>query len=629
MSTITAKPIPAPSAPVVTAPARIAVRLIHPSPLNPRRVAPEERDELAPSLRAQGQLMPLWVRPHREIENAFELVDGERRWWGLKAADIAEARVEVGDFSDEDILRITWTTGTEGKGLTPLEQARWANAAMARPGATLESVGALVGVQGSSLAKKLALLELSAKVQEAVQSGELPPLTAYLIAGVPGAARERFAAEVMHPEDEPGPLSFAAAQALRRGSYARTLKAAPFDPEDAGLVLSAGPCGTCRFRAGNNLEEYGPTKSPNTCMHVACFAEKEAAARAKRVALEAGKVALSAIDNAVVFPAGATEAAPASGYVAATRPIPADLVKDEVAAQGAPSFAEVSPAAQVYVGTDGQGRLVDLVKLEEAMTAATEPTIFRAHYAQRYGMKDNEAAKHRNSDDETVQTPALRDVAPAKAEPTKGSIAGEQKRAAKAEKTAEKSKAKKLRACAEWMLDLFESLTAGPKLKPEGYAYTRASLKWEHLIRSVPDEDALLVLRALSEDDPAKGQSGKDALKEFVAGIGGTEELDAVCDLLLIASALRAQGAEAEWVVEWHRHLVEPVGAHAKVAPVTGEQIASEEERAKLTEIVRAHADGMPVEEIAKSYELPLAEVCGMLQVPVPGGAAAVKKGRR
>lgn len=550
----------APAARVATLPAVVAVDRIHPSPLNPRQVDKKERDELVPSLRAQGQLMPLWVRPHPSIKGGYELVDGERRWWGMQGAGITEARVEVGDFSNADILRITWTTGTEGKGLTVIEQARWAKAALAEPGATLESVGALVGVVGSGMNRRLALLELPIEVQKAVQRGELPPSTAYLIAGVPGKAGEAFAKAVMHPDDEPGPLSFAAAETLRKASYARTLKGAPFDGEDASLVPHAGACSGCRYRAGNNEEEYGKTKSPNTCMHVACFAEKEAAARARAVAKEAGKVALSSEENAVVFPNGATEPAAASGYVAATRPIPADLVKDEVAAQGAPSFAEVSPTARVFVGTDGRGLLVDLVRVGEAITAATEPEIFRAEVVARHGLRDNAGGQHRNSADEVVTTPAMRDVAPEKAEPTKGSIAGEEKRAKKAEKAAEKSKAKKLRACADWMLELFDALTWPGAMKPKGYGYTLASLRWEHLIRSVPEEDAQLVLRALSEEDPAKGETGKDALKAYVAGLGGEDHLNAVCELLIIASALRAQGTEADWVVEWHQHLIAPVG---------------------------------------------------------------------
>ena len=616
--------LPAPAlAPVVTQPARVGLDLIHPSPLNPRRVAKDERDALAASLRAVGQLMPLWVRPHAEIPGAYELVDGERRWWGLQAAGIESARVEVGDFSNEDILRIAWTTGTEGKGLTPIEQARWAAAAMNQPGATVTSVGALVGVQHSALVKKLTLLKLPDFVQNAIQAGELSAALGYLIASVPGALQAKFAKDVMEPEDVPGPLTRVEAEALRRANYARPLKGAPFNPEDAGLVPHAGPCSTCRYRWGNNQEEYGPTKALNTCMHVGCFEEKAAAWRARAVAQEEGKRSLTQEENAAVFPAGASEPAPASGYVPRSRPIPADLLKAEVAAERAPSFAEISPSAPVYVGTAGDGRLVELVSVAEALVAATEPALFRPEVVLRHGLRDNEAGTHRNAADEVVTTPALRDVAP---EPVKGSLAAEEKRAQRAEKAAEKSKAKKLRACAEWMLELFDSLVAPAGIKPAGYAYTRASLKWEHLIRSVPDEDALLVLRALIEDDPAKGQTGKDALKEYVAGIGGAAELEGVCDLLLIASALRAQGAEADWVIEWHRHLVEPIGPQ----PKSGEEQAladlershdeqaeaaaklpTEDERAVL---IRLNQEGKTIEEIAEASGVPQEKAAGFLK---------------
>lgn len=606
--------------PVATVRRNVAVSLIHASPLNPRMVAKKERTALEASLRAQGQLVALWVRPHRQKAGEYELVDGERRWWGLQAAGIPEALVEIGEFTDEHILRITWTTGTEGKGLTVIEQARWAQGAMrTMAGATLETIGALVGVSGKTLHTRLAQLENPQFVQDAVQSGKLPHSTAYLIASVPGAAREEFAREVLSPEDVPGPLSYEAADSLRRTKFARTLKGAPFDTADAELLPAAGACTTCRFRAGNNREEYGEVKNPHTCMHTACFAEKEAAVRARIAATEAGKLSLDATENARIFTGGGEEPSPESGYVLAARPIPPDLVKAEVAAQGAPTFAEVSPTARVFVGTNGQGRVVDLVKLDEAIPATREPDIFKPAVIAQYGLKANKGGAHENSVGERVETPSVAAAVAPKAEPKPDSIAGEQRRKKTAESAAAKAVAKKLRACAEWMLDLFDSLTAPAKLKPTGYGYTRASLKWEHLIRSVPDEDALLVLRSLSSDDPAKGQTGKDALKEFVAGIGGTEQLEAVCDLLMIASALRAQGAEADWVTEWHKHLVAPVDARAvRGADADTVAIIQEEQKAKLTAIARAHAEGMPLVEIARSYELPLAEVCGMLEVPVP-----------
>lgn len=555
------KPDTLPSLPSVATERRaLAVADIVPSPLNPRLVAVAERQSLKASLLEQGQIMPLMVRPHKDEPGKYELVDGERRWWGLQAAGIATATCDVGDFSDEHILRITWTAGTAGKPLSHIEQARWAENAMRATGATLEKVGALIGVPGNTLHRRLALLELPDFAVEAVQSGKLSPTTAYLIAGVPGAGpRAAFAQEVLKPLDVPGPLSFDDAEALRRAKYSRTLKGAPFDVADAQLVPRAGPCTTCRFRAGNNKEEYGEVKNPHTCMHTACYAEKEAAVRARLAAEEAGKIALSAEENERVFRDGSLLPSPESGYVLATKPIPPDLVKAEVAAEGAPTFAEVSPAARIFIGTAPGGHAVDLVRVAEAIAATTEPDIFRASVIAEYSLRDNRGGAHDSCDGERVEVPSMAEALPERAAPAPkaGSIAADEKRKARAEKQAERATAKKLRACQEWMLDLHGALVA--EEKPEGYAYTLASLRWEHMLLSVGDADALLVLRALTEDEPAKGQTAKSCLAEYVAGLGGAEELQAVVDLLMIAPALRAQGVEAKWVTEWHRHLVLPI----------------------------------------------------------------------
>lgn len=602
--------------PVATRAETIAVSLIHPSPLNPRMVAESERAALAPSLLASGQLQRIWVRPHPEQAGHFELVDGERRWWGAKEAQLETLEADVGDWTNEHVLQITWTTGTQGKGLTAIEEARWAEGAMRQQGATLQSVGALVGVTGTELHKRLALLETPAHVQAAVQTGKLPASTAYLIGGVPGPAREEFAREVMHPDDEAGPLSYVAAEALRRAKYMRTLKGSPFDVADADLLPSAGACSTCRFRAGNNTEEYGDVKSPHTCMHVACYAEKVEAVRTRLAAREAGKVALSAEVNATVFPDGAVEPEPTSGYVLAARPIPDDLVKAEVAAEGAPSFAQISPAAAVFIGTDGQGRCVDLVRVDEAITVATEPDIFRAEVIASHGLRDNRGGTHRNSDDEVVTTPSMRDATPAQSAPVAGSIAADEKRKNRAEASAERAQAKKLRICAEWAEQLFDALSAAGQ--PAGYAYTRASLRWEHILRSVADEDALLVVRALTDEDPKKA-AAKASLAEFVSTLKRTEELEAVNDLLMIAPALRAQGVDAAWVVDWHKHLIASLEARvAAAAPAPAAPAMPEEERQKWAEVTKAHTGGMPLAEIARSFEMELADVCGALGVPVP-----------
>jgi ParB/RepB/Spo0J family partition protein len=606
---------------VATAPRTLPVALIDRCPLNPRIVSEADAADIGRSLRDKGQAVRIEVRPSPHQPGRFELVDGERRWRGARREKLDTLEANVGDWTDEQVLQFIWITGTESRRLSVLEEAKWARTALdTTHGATLESVGALIGVEPTLLNKRLCLLDLDAPTQEAVQLGKLPWTTAHALAMVPTeTARSAACKRCIHPDDVEGPLSYRDTVEMIRRDYARTLKGLPWALDDAfPEIEGAGPCSSCRYRVGNNPEEYGQMKLKGSdwCMRPECFAKKEAAVRGRVAAKEAGKVPLAPEVNALVFAAGSAEPRPASGYAIVNRPIPPDLVKDEVAANRAPTFAEVSPAAPVYVATDGTGRCVDVVKVDEAVAGTSEPAIFRAEVIARYGIRKNDQAQtHEASDGSTVTTPSLSAAAPAA-----GSIAAEQKRQKSAENAAEKSKAKKLRACAEWMLELHGALTA--QVKPESYGYTLASLRWEHVLLSVADEDALLVLRALTEDAPAKGQTAKSCLAEFVAGIGGAEELQAVVDLMMIAPALRAQGTEAKWVAEWHRHLVLPIADRVPDACVSAPPPAMDAvEQEKLNAIAKAHAAKMPPEEIARSFGLTVPEVCGMLQIPLPGEA--------
>jgi ParB/RepB/Spo0J family partition protein len=543
---------------VPSLPQTVPVALIDRSPLNPRMVSEAEATELGESLRTNGQAVKIWLRPSPHTAGRFELVDGERRWRGALAVGLPVLDALVGDWNDDQVLQVVWITGTEGRGLTVLEQARWARTALERPGATLESVAEKFRISKSLLSQRLCLLELPDFAAAAVQAGTLPWITAYALAMVPSAPTRAAACRAcLTPDDIPGPLSHRDTVEMIRRDYARTLKGLPWKLDDPfPEVEGAGPCSGCRFRVGNNPEEYGQMKLKGSdwCMHPTCFAKKEEALRGRVQAKEGGKVALTAGENAAIFAPGEEEPSPESGYVLAHRPIPADLLKDEVSANRAPSFAEVSPAAPLYIGSDGRGRCVDLVKVAEAVAGTTEPEIFRADVVARYGIRDNARARtHTGADGEMITTPSLAEAAE-EGGPKPGSLAAEEKRKKTTEKAAEKNKAKKLRACADWLLELHNARTS--PTKPEGYDYVLVSLRWEHVLRSVPDEDALLVLRALSEEDPAKGQTAKSALAQYVAGIGGAEELASVVDALLIAGALRVQGVEAPWVVEWHRHLV-------------------------------------------------------------------------
>jgi ParB family chromosome partitioning protein len=83
--------------------AQIPVDAIHANPRQPRRrFEPEATSGLASSIRQQGLLQPVVVRPR--VAGGYELIAGERRWRAAKEAGIAELPALVRDADDRDTL---------------------------------------------------------------------------------------------------------------------------------------------------------------------------------------------------------------------------------------------------------------------------------------------------------------------------------------------------------------------------------------------------------------------------------------------------------------------------------------------------------------------------------------------
>ena len=83
----------------------LPIDAIHPNPRQPRRrFEPEATSGLAASLRHQGVLQPIVVRPRPE--GGYELVAGERRWRAAQLAGLIEIPVIVRDVDDKTALEI-------------------------------------------------------------------------------------------------------------------------------------------------------------------------------------------------------------------------------------------------------------------------------------------------------------------------------------------------------------------------------------------------------------------------------------------------------------------------------------------------------------------------------------------
>jgi ParB family transcriptional regulator, chromosome partitioning protein len=151
-------------------PREIAIADIDPNPDQPRRAfEPAALDALAESIRVHGVLQPVVVR---RAGDRYELVVGERRWRASKQAGLASIPAVVLEIDPRDRLEVALVENVQRRDLNPIELAV-AFRALADTGATQEEIGQRVGMDRSSIANHLRLLDLSREIQADVEAGRV------------------------------------------------------------------------------------------------------------------------------------------------------------------------------------------------------------------------------------------------------------------------------------------------------------------------------------------------------------------------------------------------------------------------------------------------------------------------
>ena len=169
---------------------------IVPNPYQPREAFDETGlDELRQSIENHGILQPVVVRRRGDD---YELVSGERRLRAARLAGLASIPVRVReDLDDDGMLELALVENVQRADLDPIEKARGYRAMQDRLGLTQEEVATKVGLQRSSVANHLRLLELPEAILESVRTGELSAGHARALLGLPDdAARTRLAKRV-------------------------------------------------------------------------------------------------------------------------------------------------------------------------------------------------------------------------------------------------------------------------------------------------------------------------------------------------------------------------------------------------------------------------------------------------
>ena len=170
---IPSQPVATPAGPVASrdaAPPEIPLSAIDPNPEQPRRVFDEAQlARLAASIRVHGVLQPIVLR---RAGTRYELVVGERRWRASQAAGLETIPAVIAEVDPADRLEVALIENVQRHDLNPIELA-FAFKTLSETGATQEEIGQRVGLDRSTVANTLRLLELPAEYQADVESGKL------------------------------------------------------------------------------------------------------------------------------------------------------------------------------------------------------------------------------------------------------------------------------------------------------------------------------------------------------------------------------------------------------------------------------------------------------------------------
>ncbi len=172
---------------------RIPLDRIRPCPFQPRKeFAAEALQELADSIKAQGIIQPLVVRP---TPDGFELIAGERRWRAAQQLGWKEIPAIVREADDRAALELALIENLQRENLNPLEEAQGYAELVGKFQLRQEDVAAKVGKSRVAVANSLRLLKLPPEVQGFLRVGRLSVGHAKVILGLPGQAEQRLAAE--------------------------------------------------------------------------------------------------------------------------------------------------------------------------------------------------------------------------------------------------------------------------------------------------------------------------------------------------------------------------------------------------------------------------------------------------
>ena len=150
----------------------LRIDLLQPGKYQPRtRMDEAALNELADSIKAQGIMQPILVRP--VSSGRYEIIAGERRWRAARSAGLAAVPVLVRAVPDNAALAMALIENIQREDLNALEQANGIQRLVTEFGITHEQAATMVGRSRSAVTNLLRLLGLAEPVRELLHQGKL------------------------------------------------------------------------------------------------------------------------------------------------------------------------------------------------------------------------------------------------------------------------------------------------------------------------------------------------------------------------------------------------------------------------------------------------------------------------
>ncbi|MDR2012990.1 MAG: ParB/RepB/Spo0J family partition protein [Rhodanobacter sp.] len=212
----------------------LAVGTIQPGKYQPRHtIDPEQLEELAASIRAQGLIQPIVVRAI--APNRYELIAGERRWRAAQKAGLEEIPALVKSVPDQAAIAMALIENIQRENLSPLEEAQALQRLIDEFELTHQQTADAVGRSRAAVSNLLRLLDLPDEIKRLLDERKLDMGHARALATLPQTRAIAFARMAVEKQWSVRELE----EAVRRGEHAPADKPAKppvrSDPNIAAL----------------------------------------------------------------------------------------------------------------------------------------------------------------------------------------------------------------------------------------------------------------------------------------------------------------------------------------------------------------------------------------------------------